>query len=112
MTSHAPAPKDCLAKFLCCDHQVYSTFAFMLAAIRSATLFSNPCSCWFENGMLLGSAHTRNTAGSAETPPAITNASDRLRKAEDIQHAAFRCIFAQIRHGIQKAERTGAVNGI
>src|SRR5262245_50967452 len=79
-------------KPVACGNHVYSTGNFSSAATMSAILFSKPSPLSFENGMLAGSAQTRNAARStrstrcayaarsdATAPSAISATSGPLR---------------------------------
>src|SRR5215813_1943109 len=54
-------------KPVACGNHVYSTGNFSSAATMSAILFSKPSPLSFENGMLAGSAQTRNAVRSTRS---------------------------------------------
>src|SRR3989442_4912720 len=71
-------------KPVACGNQVYSTGILSSPAAMSAILFSKPSPLSFENGMLAGSAQTRNAARSTRSTrcPCATRA-DATRPALD-----------------------------
>src|SRR3954447_3551662 len=77
----------------------------------STSLFSKPSSRSFENGRLLRSAHTRSSHADAGAPTAHSHkkSSAALRQLEDIERSSLRRGLLEICHGIDEAERRGAV---
>src|SRR5688572_21320659 len=75
--------------------------------------FSNPSSRAFENGRLLGSAHTRSTrsaaAGIAGASSTIAISAPTLRQREHIDRAPFAGVVGEILGGAHEAERGGFV---
>src|SRR4051812_24202478 len=82
-------------------------------AMTSTIWFSNPSPRSFENGRLFGSAQTRNSRAAA--PEAATRhkpapkSSRHLREDEIIQHPSLGGDVLQVAHGVEEAQRPGAV---
>src|SRR5687767_7308279 len=94
-----------------CAHHTYSIRTASESPTSSAILFSKPSSFAFENGRLLGSAHTRSTRRESAHPAAkMTSAiATALRKAVHMQHSSLRGCVAQRFHGQAPPRACGRV---
>src|SRR5215211_7673665 len=82
----------------------------MSRATSAAILFSNPSRRSFENGRLLGSAQTRSSRAPAEQETSTAAAKvATLRETEHIQRASLGGRLLEVAHGVDEAERGGAV---
>src|SRR5438270_7089712 len=67
--------------------------------------FSKPFSLRLENGILLGSAHTRSSRAWAVPETAIIKMpAANLRKGKDIQHPSLVCVLRQVLHHAGKSQ--------
>src|SRR3954451_11086884 len=81
--------------------------AFRSLATRAAMRFSKPFSSRLENGMLLGSAHTRNSRVWAVAPSSeISNKepTNNLREGEYIEHSSLVRVMRKVLHGSRESQ--------
>src|SRR5437764_3767218 len=95
MTSQRPAFSVLRTNPRRCGCQVYCTGAPSASPTSRASAFSSPSSCWFENGMLLGSAQTRSGAEPA-TGAAAARATTTDNVGSSISVRAGRRLFADL----------------
>src|SRR6185369_17456129 len=114
-TSQRRAVSELRMKPRRCGNQKYSSGRTNSCATSVAILFSNPAPRSFENGMLLGSAHTRSgdrALGPAARPAHSATTTPRRLQTEDIHRTSWRRVLLDVLHGADHTERrVGVVCG-
>src|SRR5436190_10916310 len=89
--------------------------AFRSRATSAAIRFSKPVCSRQENGMLLGSAHTRNSRVCAFRPTEKINdhrPTKNLRQGEYIKHSPFVGVVRKVLHGRCESQRCGFITRV